>query len=97
MKSIILLLTALALSGCAASGKPYSETAWDAEIQHPDQSRVTVFRTLETKAYAGQDALVTLSSGDSKFCAYGGYASLDANSGKHVINVGTGNDKNGAN
>jgi hypothetical protein len=93
MKSIVLLLSALALSGCAASGKLYSENAWDAEIQQPNQSRVTVFRTQATIVASARDALVTLDSRPSKYCAYGGYATLDIAAGKYVLNVGMTEDK----
>lgn len=83
----IFLALSISLAGCAATGKLYDTNAWDAEINQPNQARVTVFRTTETMAASGSAAHVTLGYGATKYCAYGGYTSLDTKAGKQVLTV----------
>lgn len=88
LRLTLLAMLALSLTGCAASGKLYDAASWDADITQPNQARITVFRTTETLLAAGRDAKVSLNStGESKYCAHGGYASFNSKAGKQVLSV----------
>jgi len=94
LHSILLAALTISLTSCAATGKLYDATAWDAEITQPNQARVTVFRTTETMVAAGSAAHVTLGGSATKYCAYGGYTSLDTGAGKQVLTVKLRPEKN---
>ncbi len=87
-KILSVLFAAIALSGCAASGKRYQEISPLPAAKESTNGRLTFFRTTATLAASGRDALITFNKGESRFCAYGGFTTIDANQGEHEISVG---------
>jgi hypothetical protein len=88
----VISVIALCLSGCAASGKPYSGLA-QSSVASPTSGRLTVFRTAETKIAAGRDTLIAVDSTATKYVGYGGYVSFDIGAGDHIINASMPGDK----
>jgi hypothetical protein len=93
MKSSMLVLIAVTLSGCAASGKLYNDMSADAVAMGPNQGRLTVFRTKETLVAAGRDVLVTLDHASGKSVGYGGFASIDTSAGQHGLSIALAGEK----
>lgn len=87
LRHSFLVLTALVLSGCAASGELYGEISQSSKIASPSSGRLTFFRPAGTFAGAGRDVFVTVNDGSGKYVATGGFVIIDMPAGDYTVNA----------
>lgn len=87
VRMLWLVLVAVMLAGCAASGPRYADAGANQQAVPPASARITVFRTKDSMMYSARSAIVAVDGVKAGTCDYGGFSMLDVTPGKHVIAV----------
>src|SRR5512145_2806528 len=87
VRSFILISIAIVASGCAATGKNFSEYQSLLNKIGENQSRIYVYRTGESKQYSGASATVKIDNVKRGKCDYKGFDVFDVPSGNHQLQV----------
>jgi hypothetical protein len=86
-KRLPLLVLAIALAGCAATGPRYAEHIGTFPDVPPHLTRLTVFRTGESTQYSGRSATVRIDGVNRGGCEFAGYQTFHLPAGPHVLTV----------
>lgn len=86
-RSFILISIAIVASGCAATGKNFTEHQSLLNKVGENQSRIYVYRTGESTQYSGASATVKIDNVEKGKCDYKGFNVFDVPSGNHQLQV----------
>jgi len=86
-RSFILISIAIVASGCAATGKNFTEHQSLLNKVGENQSRIYVYRTGESTLYSGESATVKIDNVKKGKCDYKGFNVFDVPSGNHQLQV----------
>lgn len=86
-RSLAWLAIGTVLTGCAATGKSYSERMATLAAPSSDSARITLYRGQDTFQYSGRDARVMLDGATLGKVSHLGFSVFTIPAGKHVLSV----------
>lgn len=86
-RSLIFISIVIVASGCAATGKNFTEHQSLLNKVGENQSRIYVYRTGESTQYSGASAIVKIDNVKKGRCDYKGFNVFDVPSGNHELQV----------
>jgi hypothetical protein len=83
----VILLSAILLSGCAATGPTFKEHLAASSLAPSTSGRLVFFRTKDTQVYSAVPASVRVDGMPVAACDYAGFNVVDVPAGRHVVSV----------
>ncbi len=84
---LVVVLLAVAIAGCVASGPLYPEQRGLVADVPPHAARITVFRRASDTVFLGRPVPVAIDGRTRASCDYAGYAMVDVTKGPHVLRI----------
>lgn len=83
----VILLSAILLGGCAATGPTFKEHLAASAPTPPTSARLVFFRTRDTEIHGGMSASVNIDGNPATACDLAGFSVVDAAPGTRVVTV----------
>jgi len=83
----VILLSAILLTGCAATGPTFKEHPAALSVAPSTGARLVFFRTKDTEIYSAVPASVGVDGKPVAACDYAGFNVVDVPAGTHVVSV----------
>lgn len=87
LRLLIICLIIITASGCAATGKNFTEYQSHLSKVSEGQSRIYVYRTSESMQYSGRSVDIKLDGAQKGMCDYKGFNIFDVPAGTHQLQV----------